>query len=32
MKYQIVRKLGSGGFGNVYEVQANDGNAYAMKL
>jgi serine/threonine-protein kinase len=32
MKYQIVRKLGSGGFGNVYEVQASDGNAYAMKL
>jgi serine/threonine protein kinase len=32
MKYQIVRKLGSGGFGNVYEVQASDGNTYAMKL
>jgi serine/threonine protein kinase len=32
VKYQIVRKLGSGGFGNVYEVQASDGNAYAMKL
>jgi serine/threonine protein kinase len=32
MKYQIVRKLGSGGYGNVYEVQASDGNAYAMKL
>jgi serine/threonine protein kinase len=32
MKYQIVRKLGAGGFGNVYEVQASDGNAYAMKL
>src|ERR671914_268801 len=32
MKYQMVRKLGSGGFGNVYEVQASDGNTYAMKL
>jgi serine/threonine protein kinase len=32
MKYQIVRKLGSGGFGNVYEVQASDGKTYAMKL
>jgi len=32
MKYQIVRRLGSGGFGNVYEVQASDGNTYAMKL
>jgi serine/threonine protein kinase len=32
VKYQIIKKLGSGGFGNVYEVQASDGNAYAMKL
>jgi len=32
MKYQIIRRLGSGGFGNVYEVQASDGNTYAMKL
>jgi serine/threonine protein kinase len=32
MKYQLIRRLGSGGFGNVYEVQASDGNIYAMKL
>ena len=32
MKYHIARKLGSGGFGNVYEVQASDGNTYAMTL
>src|SRR5215212_3420658 len=32
MKYRVVRRLGSGGFGNVYEVQASDGNTYAMKL
>jgi serine/threonine protein kinase len=32
MKYTIVKRLGSGGFGNVYEVQASDGNTYAMKL
>src|ERR671910_2609964 len=32
MKYRIIRRLGSGGFGNVYEVQASDGNTYAMKL
>lgn len=32
MKYRIVKRLGSGGFGNVYEVQASDGNTYAMKL
>lgn len=32
MKYRIIRRLGSGGFGNVYEVQASDGKIYAMKL
>ena len=32
MKYRIIRRLGSGGFGNVYEVQASDGKTYAMKL
>jgi serine/threonine protein kinase len=32
MRYRIIRRLGSGGFGNVYEVQASDGNNYAMKL
>ncbi len=32
MKYRVIRRLGSGGFGNVYEVQASDGNTYAMKL
>jgi serine/threonine-protein kinase len=32
MKYKVARRLGSGGFGNVYEVQASDGNIYAMKL
>jgi serine/threonine protein kinase len=32
MKYTIITRLGSGGFGNVYEVQASDGNTYAMKL
>src|ERR687894_663851 len=32
MKYQIIRRLGSGGFGNVHEVKASDGKTYAMKL
>src|SRR5919109_68453 len=32
MKYKVAKRLGSGGFGNVYEVQASDGNIYAMKL
>src|SRR5215210_5440739 len=32
MKYRVVRRLGSGGFGHVYEVQASDGTNYAMKL
>jgi serine/threonine-protein kinase len=32
MKYAINKRLGSGGFGNVYEVQGSDGETYAMKL
>jgi serine/threonine-protein kinase len=32
MKYRLIRTLGSGGFGNVHEVQASDGKTYAMKL
>lgn len=28
----MIQRLGSGGFGNVYQVQASDGNTYAMKL
>ena len=32
MKYSMIQRLGSGGFGNVYQVQASDGNTYAMKL
>ncbi|AFU57729.1 putative serine/threonine protein kinase [Candidatus Nitrososphaera gargensis Ga9.2] len=32
MKYKIIEKAGSGGFGNVYKVEGNDGNIYAMKL
>jgi serine/threonine-protein kinase len=32
MQYTIMRRLGSGGFGNVFEVLASDGKTYAMKL
>lgn len=32
MQYRIVKRLGSGGFGNVYQVEGEDGNTYAMKL
>lgn len=32
MKYEIIEKAGSGGFGNVYKVQGSDGNVYAMKV
>jgi serine/threonine-protein kinase len=32
LKYRLIRTLGSGGFGNVHEVQASDGKTYAMKL
>jgi serine/threonine-protein kinase len=32
MKYRLIRTVGSGGFGNVHEVQASDGKTYAMKL
>jgi serine/threonine protein kinase len=32
MKYRLIRRLGSGGFGNVHEVQASDGKTYAMKM
>ncbi len=32
MQYRIVKRLGSGGFGNVYQVKGSDGNTYAMKL
>lgn len=32
MKYGIIEKAGSGGFGNVYKVQGSDGNVYAMKV
>ena len=32
MEYRIIRRLGSGGFGNVYEVTASDSKTYAMKL
>jgi serine/threonine protein kinase len=32
MQYSIISRLGSGGFGNVYQVEGSDGNTYAMKL
>jgi serine/threonine protein kinase len=32
LKYHIIEKAGSGGFGNVYKVQGSDGNVYAMKV
>jgi serine/threonine protein kinase len=31
LKYEILEKAGSGGFGNVYKVQGSDGKIYAMK-
>jgi serine/threonine protein kinase len=32
MKYRTIKRIGSGGFGDVYEVKASDGGIYAMKL
>jgi len=32
MQFRIIKRLGSGGFGNVYQVEGSDGNTYAMKL
>jgi serine/threonine protein kinase len=32
LKYQIIEKAGSGGFGKVYTVEGGDGKIYAMKM
>lgn len=32
MRYNIVDRAGSGGFGNVYKVEGSDGKIYAMKV
>jgi serine/threonine-protein kinase len=32
MQYTVLRRVGSGGFGNVFEVLASDGKVYAMKV
>lgn len=32
MKYRIIEKAGTGGFGHVYKVKASDDNIYAMKI